>query len=551
MASAQGKTQNRAAATLLVYAILACAVTHAAAQTFPNPGKVAMSRDDQQALGTQAAALVNQQMPVLSDNSPEAHYIQQLGNKLAAAVPSQYAWPFDFHVVAKKDVDAIALPGGQIFLSLGTITSAANESVLAGLVAHEMAHVVMQHSAKHASRAQGAGNQAGAADVAGQLAQMGIHTLAQGMVVNYTHADELQADYVGTMILYTAGYNPQAMAVFFETLETQGGKAAAAYLSSHPSQVDRRQAIHNEMITWPAKNFSGDSPEFAQTRLHAMSVRAYSADEIAQGAQSGQGAQPSQPSAAPPPAPNQNTSPAPSQGNAPAPDQSNAPAPSQANNTAGPSPGNASVQNEGGGRRSRRGNGAGTPNQGGEPAAPVAADSSGAASGGPPLESIAPSQNMVQTDIGLMKLHRPDNWTVKMPQKQGQFVIVAPAAGMVGDNVGYGVLVGGFTAQQVQGMNIDQVTQSLMQQMEKTNGLTPMGDAKPATVSGHDGRSVIFHSSSPFNGEDGEPIPERDWLVTVQQTDGGVIFMVFVAPEANFNRLKLSYNAMLESAEIK
>lgn len=79
---------------------------------FPNPGKTHMSRDDQRQLGLQAAAQVYQQMPVLPDNSPETQYIRQLGQKLVATIPSEYSWPFEFHVVAQKEINAFALPGG-------------------------------------------------------------------------------------------------------------------------------------------------------------------------------------------------------------------------------------------------------------------------------------------------------------------------------------------------------------------------------------------------------------------------------------------------------
>jgi predicted Zn-dependent protease len=113
-----------------------------------------MSRDNQRSLGLQAAAQVYQQMPVLPDSSPEAQYIQQLGQKLVATIPPETSWPFEFHVVADKDINAFALPGGPMFVNIGTITASANEAELAGVMGHEMAHVYMQHSAKQAGKAQ-------------------------------------------------------------------------------------------------------------------------------------------------------------------------------------------------------------------------------------------------------------------------------------------------------------------------------------------------------------------------------------------------------------
>ena len=160
---------NRAPRQLL-WAVVLLLATQAYPQSvgpvFPNPGNAHMSRDKQRQLGLEAAAQVYQQMPVLPDNSPETQYIRQLGKKLVATIPSEYSWPFEFHVVAQKDINAFALPGGPMFVNIGTITAAANEAELAGVMAHEMSHVYMQHSAKQASQAQTTGLLAGLAGAA-------------------------------------------------------------------------------------------------------------------------------------------------------------------------------------------------------------------------------------------------------------------------------------------------------------------------------------------------------------------------------------------------
>src|SRR5581483_8191135 len=117
----------------------------------PDPGRVGMTKEQQQQLGLKAMAEVYKQMPVLPDSSPVARYVQQLGKRLARQIPAQYSWPYQFHVIQQKEINAFALPGGPMFINLGTITAAQNEAQLAGVMAHEMSHVYMQHSAKQAT----------------------------------------------------------------------------------------------------------------------------------------------------------------------------------------------------------------------------------------------------------------------------------------------------------------------------------------------------------------------------------------------------------------
>src|ERR1700751_3496799 len=95
-----------------------------AAPALPNPGNPSITREQQQQLGFQAATEVYKQMPALPDSSPETKYIRQLGERLVATIPPQNSWPFQFHVVAQKEINAFALPGGPMFVNIGTITAA-------------------------------------------------------------------------------------------------------------------------------------------------------------------------------------------------------------------------------------------------------------------------------------------------------------------------------------------------------------------------------------------------------------------------------------------
>src|SRR2546428_11099313 len=140
-------------------------------------------------------------MPVLADSSPETQYIQALGKRLVNTIPADRSWPFQFHVVAQKEINAFALPGGPMFVNIGTITAASNEAELAGVMAHEMAHVYMQHSAKQQDKSsllQGLAGLAGAAagalgGAAGTAAQTGIQIGAGKVLLQHSHGGEGQA----------------------------------------------------------------------------------------------------------------------------------------------------------------------------------------------------------------------------------------------------------------------------------------------------------------------------------------------------------------------
>lgn len=483
--------------------LAAGAYAQSATPTFPDPGKAPMSREDQHALGLQAAAHVYEQMPVLPDNSPETQYVRQLGHKLVSAIPPQYSWPFEFHVVAQKEINAFALPGGPMFINIGTITASANEAELAGVMAHEMSHVYMQHSAKQAGKAQTTSMIAGlagavlggtvgsrAGGVVGQLGQMGIQVGAQGIMLKYSRGDESQADAVGAMILYKAGYNPQAMADFFKTLQSQGGQAPPQWLSDHPNPGNRQQAIQKEISNWPTKNYVGDSSDFQRTRQHARGVQSYTGQEIAQGAKSGQWA--------------------------------------ALNKKNG-----ASFRPAGGNTLSA------SPSAVGSTSLPNAHAIS--------LQSVLPNQHMVNADLGPLKIQRPENWQVTLPQQRGQFATIAPRAGISSDGVGYGVLLNGVASPSGRRMSIDEATGELIQHLHQNNGLDLLGNPQPVTVGGIQGRSAILQSTSPFPSAKGQAQKERDWLVTVPQQDGTVLFILFIAPQSEFERFQPTYAAMLKS----
>jgi len=497
--------KNRAGAKhLSVVLVLALLVTQSLAVTgapqLPNPGKAPMSREQQIQLGFQAASQVYQQMPVLPDNSPETQYIRQLGQKLVATIPAEYSWPFEFHVIPQKEINAFALPGGPMFVNVGTITAASNEAELAAVMAHEMSHVYMQHSAKQAGKTQTAAAIAGIAGailgattrgVLGQLAQAGIQFGAEGLILKYSREDEAQADAVGAIILYKAGYNPQAMADFFQKLAAEGS-SGPQFLSDHPNPGNREAAIQQEIASWPPKKFQTTSAAFNSARQHARGVKVYTAQQISAGAKTGEWA-----------------------------------SLNKTNGAVFKAPAGVAVN---------------TP----------ASAQSGAAVRPVALQSVLPSSRLVTSDVGPLKIARPDNWQLMAPAQSGQDIRIAPQAGVTADSIGYGVVLNGIAPKSGQSMTLDQMTSELVRLMQSGGGdLQPVGNAQPITVAGVQGRSVVMQSTSPFPDANGQSQKERDWLVTVPRSDGSVVYFVFVAPQSEFDRFRPTYDAMLRSVQLQ
>src|SRR5262249_11005765 len=182
---------------------------------------------------------------------------------------------------------------GPIFINIGTITAADNEAELAGVMAHEMSHVYMQHSAKAASKDQWTQGIAGVLgsilgnSTAGNLARMGVNLGAGAILLKYSRSDEAQADAVGAIIMYKAGYQPKAQADFFPKLGQMGGSGGPQFLSDHPNPGNREASVSREIANWPPKNFQTNSQQFVATHQQAGSVKAYTAQEVANGAKNG------------------------------------------------------------------------------------------------------------------------------------------------------------------------------------------------------------------------------------------------------------------------
>jgi beta-barrel assembly-enhancing protease len=222
------------------------------------PGFNLFSPQQDVEMGLQSAQQIMRETPMLSD--PVINdYISTLGKKLAAKAAGEQ-FPYQFQVVATREVNAFALPGGFLFVNAGAIAAARNEGELAGVMAHEIAHVELRHGTNQASKQQVA--QAGIG-ILGTIAASGenpnlgqavgaIGGLGANMLfLKFGRGAEREADLEGARIMAEAGYDPRDMANFFKTLESEGGQRVPEMLSDHPDPGNRTQYILEETKSLP------------------------------------------------------------------------------------------------------------------------------------------------------------------------------------------------------------------------------------------------------------------------------------------------------------
>jgi Zn-dependent protease with chaperone function len=276
----------RCLAMLLAFSLAVLLPLHARVQ--PSHGFNMFSTQEEVQAGQQSEAQVSKQLPLLPDSDPVSIYVQRLGQQLAAHAPGE-KWPYSFHVVNQKEINAFALPGGPVFINVGTIQAADNEAELAGVMAHEISHVVQRHGTRAASKQMAAqlplailGGVMGQGALA-QMAQMGLSFGVGSYFLKNSRKAESEADLLGTDIMYDTGFNPQAMADFFAKLQEQGGARGPQFFSDHPDPGNRAQAVAREVATLPRKtSYRSDSAEFREIKQRVAGMKPLTAQQIAE-----------------------------------------------------------------------------------------------------------------------------------------------------------------------------------------------------------------------------------------------------------------------------
>src|SRR3954466_10086513 len=265
-----------------VIAAVVLSATIAGAQTKITPPKNKYSPQDDVKLGREAAAQVEQQLPLLSDDNVTS-YVSDIGQRLVAAIPAELRHPefrYTFKVVNVKEINAFALPGGPMFVNRGMLEAAKREGEVAGVVAHELSHVALRHGTAQETKATPyeVGTIAGAilgaivGGNAGTLIAQGTQFGLGTAFLRFSREFEKQADIEGSQMMARAGYDPRDMANMFKTIEQQGGSGGPQWLSDHPNPGDRYAYISKEAESLHVVNARRDSSAFqsVQGRLHQM-----------------------------------------------------------------------------------------------------------------------------------------------------------------------------------------------------------------------------------------------------------------------------------------
>ena len=206
------------------------------------------------ALGLQAAPQMAQQYGGESPDQQMREMVDTIGERIVQASKLQETgYRFDFHLLADdKTVNAFALPGGQVFVTVGLLKLLQTEGELAGVLGHEVGHVVARHSAEHMAKAKLTEGLTGAAVMAAydpdNPNSVGVAQMAAlvGQMVNmkFGREDELESDKLGVHFTAAAGYDPRALIQVMEALaQASGGSRQPEFLSSHPNPENRIEKI--------------------------------------------------------------------------------------------------------------------------------------------------------------------------------------------------------------------------------------------------------------------------------------------------------------------
>jgi hypothetical protein len=538
------------------------------------PGWNMFSPQQDVEVGQQVSGDAEKQVLMMKDSRVD-NYLNNLGQRLSAHAPG-YKFPYTYKAVNDRAINAFALPGGRVYINRGVIETADNEAQLAGVMAHETSHVALRHGTNQASKASAAqvplgilGGLLGSNSTGAALAQLGAGFTVNSILLKYSRTDESQADIMGTQILYDSGYDPRAMAQFFEKIQAESkGKNPVEFFSDHPNPDHRLERVDQEIdqLGGSPRGAKTDSREFQDIKRYVLSRPAPPGKGSAQRLQGDTGS---------------------------------------GNRTGSSTTGlrilaasygakdrfvdvrqllQSRVQNDRLNLQVTNASMGGDPIQGEDKTLRIRYEWAGrtheavvqedqrisiptaqqqketAAGSSTPAEW--PSDRVKSFENSVLRIEYPDNW---QPYGQGDAVTIAPRGGLVDDGNGnqalaYGVIVNIYEPHfdrpnqqrlqpegygQTSGMSLEAATDRLIEELRYSNQkMRIIRNHEDIRVDGQRALSTYFSNDSPLGGR------ETDWLVTLQRPEG-LLFIVFTAPERDFQGYESAFQQMLYSVRVQ
>jgi len=206
---------------------------------------ISITTDQEIAIGLQNAPVMEQQHGGLYPNEQYQAFVDQVGNKLVNnSVARETPYKYDFHLLADKNtINAFALPGGQIFITYALFSKLENEDQLAGVLGHEIGHVLGRHSAERIAETEFWQGMATAGSVGADMGGL-VGGIGQQKLLTNGRGDELESDDLGVKFMINAGYNPEEMIGVMKILKAAAGpNRVPEFQSTHPDPENRIEKI--------------------------------------------------------------------------------------------------------------------------------------------------------------------------------------------------------------------------------------------------------------------------------------------------------------------
>ena len=253
---------------------------------------VSLSPNEEIRLGIESAPeMVKEMGGAIPLTDARAKKVQDLGHYiLEKSVAKNSPWKFKFHLLKDPEtINAFALPGGQIFITLGLYKKLENEAELAGVLSHEMGHVIERHTAQQMAKSELGQYIVGAVGAAatdpnnpgsGQRAAVAAAMVNQMLQLRYSRSDESQADVWGLKLMENAGFDPRAMIDVMQVLKTAGRRGSTPEIfQTHPNPDLRIEQIQNYLDNNPPKRGLSEGKKIPQSSSSILSAGAVNDEE--------------------------------------------------------------------------------------------------------------------------------------------------------------------------------------------------------------------------------------------------------------------------------